>query len=267
MRRLALLLLPALLSTAWAHPGDEYEVLSAERDGITIYVQPQTLVVKANRDVVFVGDAYATGQGASGPMQNATYAIGAEGPGEALVETQPRASGMAAMLNFSAPGAWRLLLTVNGTTVEVPLDVYPDTAVRAESNALRYDFQYAGRPAEANLHFVEDATGGLSKLDATVTARVELWENGTKLDEEIVPLQRGKSVGEFSFRHTFRAEGSYLVRVASGAHGVGYEDLPPFKVRVLPARLAEDPPVRATAGAPLALLLGLLALAALSRRR
>ena len=267
MRLLAFLLLLALLPHALAHPGDEFEVISAEEDGVTMFVQPQTLVVKAKRDVVLTGEAYATAPGEYAPMRNATYLVNATGPGEARVATQPWASGFAAQVNFSAPGAWRLLVTANGNRVEVPIEVYPDTPVRAESNALRYDLHYAQRPVKASLYFVEDATGALSKMDAMVTARVERWENETKVDEKIVPLQRGKTAGEFSFEHTFAAEGSHLVRVASEEHGIGYDDLPPFKVNVLAARLAEDEPVRETPGAPLALLPGLLASTALLRRR
>ena len=266
MRLRAFLLLLALLPNASAHPGDEFEVISAEGDGVTVFVEPQTLVVKAERDVGFTGEAYATAPGEYAPMRNATYLVNATGPGEARVGAQAWASGFVAQVNFSVPGSWSLLVTVNGTTIEVPIEVYSDTSVRAEANALRYDLHYAQRPVQAGLYFVEDSTGAPSKMDATAVARVERWEDETKVDEEIVPLRRGKSNGEFSFEHTFAAEGSYLVRVASEEHGIGYDDLPPFKVSVLAARLAEDEPVRETPAAPVGLLLGLLALTALLRR-
>ena len=263
MRFPAFLLLFALLPSALAHPGDEFEVLSGQKGGATVFLQPQTLVVKANRGVVLTGEAYATAGGAYEPMRNVTYAIDASGPGEARVVMQPWASGFAAEVNFSAPGAWRLLVKANGTSVEVPIAVYPDTPVHVESNALRYDLQYAQRPVKASLYLVEDATGALSKAEAEVTARVERWENETQIDAEVVPLRRGKSAGEFSFDHSFATEGMYLVRVASEEHGIGYEDLPALKVNVLAARLAEDEPVRETPAAPPALLFALLPLTAL----
>lgn len=224
--------------------------------------------MKAGRDVLFVGEAYDARAGASGPMRNATFAMDAAGPGEAQMSPASVATGFAARVNFSAPGAWRLLVSANGTPFEFPLDVYPATDVHADSASLRYDLHYAGRQAKASLFFVEDATGALVKRDATVTARVERWENGSKLAEEIVALKPGGSKGDHLFEHTFTAEGTYRVRVASPQLGIGYGDLPPFEVGVLAAEAAaEEEPSRQTAAAWVVSLLAAALVASLARRR
>lgn len=243
-------ILLALLPAVLAHPGDEYEALSAEKDGVTVYVTPQTLVVKAQRDVILLGEGYSATQQRYAPIMNATWALDATGPGEASFTTQPYGYGFGARANFSARGSWTLRVTVNGTTVDLPLDVYPPTGVRAEASTLRYNLHYVNHPVKASVYFVDDATEGLVKKDATVTARVERWVNETRPDEEVVPLKPGSSTGEFTFEHTFKEEGTYRVRLASPEHGIGYAGLPPFKVNVLPARLAEERSSRATRPAP-----------------
>lgn len=245
MRPLACIALLLALPVAFAHPGDEFETLYAERDGVAIYVSPQTLVVKAQRDVDFTGEAYVV-NGTYTPLTNATFTFDAVGPGEASTQLLPFAGGFAARANFSRPGAWRLLVSANGSSVELPLEVYPASSVRAESNALRYNLFYAEKPVKASLYFVEDATGSLVKKEATVSARVERWENETRISEEIVTLKPGRSTGDLSFEHTFAREGTYRVRVASVEHGIGYDDLPPFKLNVLAARYAEEDVPRET---------------------
>lgn len=268
MRWLLAFCVLALAAVAAAHPGDEFEVLTAESGPVTFYVTPQTLVVKAQRDVLFVGEAASLASEGYAPLLNATWAIEARGPGNASLETQPYGYGFAARANFSAPGEWTFLMTANGTSAQVPIVVYPPTSVRAESSALRYDLFYAGRLAKTSVYFVDDESGALVKRDASVLARVERWENGSKMTEEIVPLKAGRSLGDFSFEHAFAEEGAYRVRFASLEHGVDFEDLPPFKVNVLAARLA-DPvdAARETTGWGLAALVGIFAVAALSWRR
>lgn len=235
---LAVLLLP--LPVVGAHPGDEFDTISAESGGFTFYLTPQTLVVKAQRDVVFTGEAAQLRDQRYAPVLNATWALAATGPGGAPVEIQPYGQGFAARVNFSAPGGWTLRVSANGTSAELPLKVYPPTSVRAESTTLRYDLFYVGRDTKAALYFLDDSTGSLVRDEGEVLARVERWENETKQTEETVALEDGRSAGEYSFAYAFPQEGSYLVRLASAQHGIGFDDLPPFKVNVLPARLAED---------------------------
>lgn len=265
MRPSACIVLLLALPVAFAHPGDEFETIYAERDGVAIYMSPQTLVVKAQRDVDFTGEAYVV-NGTYTPMTNATFTFDAVGPGEASAKLLPFASGFAARVNFSNPGAWRLLVSANDSSVELPIEVYPASSLRAESSALRYDLFYAEKPVTASLYFVDDANGSLVKKEATVTARIERWENETKLGEEIVTVKPGRSTGDLSFEHTFEREGTYRVRVASVDHGIGYDDLPPFKVNVLAARFGLDEP-RETSASPLLVLLAACASVALLRKR
>lgn len=265
MRIAVVALLLALVSTAVAHPGDEFEMLSAQKGNITVYVTPQTLVVKAARDVVFLGEALAL-NGSYKAMRNVSWTVDAQGPGEGLVEAQPYGTGFAARVNFSVPGAWTLLVDANGTTVQIPLTVYRATSVHAESTSLRYERVYVDKPVKAGVYFMDDATGSLVRREATMSARIERWENGTKLDEKVVSLNPSGSTGEFTLEHTFAAEGEYLVRVESPENGIAYDDLPPFKVNVLAARFAEEPPRETPMGAALAVL-AVGALALVARRR
>ena len=268
MRLLAPLALFLLLPLVGAHPGDEFETLSAESGNVTFSVTPQTLVVKAQRDVVFVGEAVELRDQRYGPVLHATWDLAASGPGGAPVEIQPYGQGFAARVNFSAPGEWKLRVSANGTSAELPLEVYPPTSVRAESTSLRYNLFYASREAKAGLYFIDDSTGSLVRDDGEVLARVERWENETKQTEETVALARGRSAGEYSLDYAFPEEGPYLVRIASAQHGIGFDDLPPFKVNVLPARLAEDDVgTRATPGGGALVLLVSSALAAWALRR
>lgn len=253
---------------AMAHPGDQFEALSAEKDNVTFYVTPQTLVVKAQREAILLGEASTIRNERYVPMANATWGVAARGPGEAKIEHQPYGYGFGARANFSAPGAWTIVVSANGTSVELPLQVYPPTSVRVEASALRSSNFYAGRAAKSSLYFVEDATGSLVREDATVTARVEKWENETKLGETEVTLAKGRSTGEFSFDHTFAEPGRYLVRVASAEHGIGYSDLPAFKLSVVEARSADPAEApRETPGLIVPLALLAIVVATAQRRR
>lgn len=268
VRLVVLLALFLFLPSAGAHPGDEFETLSSEAGNVTFYVTPQTLVVKAQRDVVFLGEATELRDQRYSPVLNATWAMAAVGPVGAPVELQPYGQGFAARVNFSAPGEWTLRVSANGTSAELPLRVYPPTGVRAESTSLRYNLFYVGRETEAGLYFLDDLTGSLLRDEGEVLARVERWENETKQTEETVALARGRSTGEYSLDYAFQEEGLYLVRIASAQHAIGFDDLPPFKVNVLPARLAEDDVgTRATPGGGALALLVSPALVALALRR
>jgi hypothetical protein len=115
---------------------------------------------------------------------------------------------------------------------------------------------------------VDDDTGSRVTKVATMTARIERWENETKREEEIVHLKPDGPAGEFTFEHTFVHEGTYRPRLASVEHGLGYDDLPPFKVTVLTARLADaDEPARESPGLAGPALLLLLVSVGHARRR
>lgn len=268
VRLLALALVPLLLPLAGAHPGDEFETLSTQSGDLAFYLTPQTPVVKAQREVVFIGEAAELRDQRYAPVLNATWTWEAHGPGSASVEAQPDGQGSVARVNFSAPGAWTLRVAANGTSVELPLRVYPATSVRAESTSLRYDLVYAGRETKASLYFLDDTTGSLVRAEGEVLARVERWENETRLAAGTLALKPGRSAGEHSFEYAFPSEGSYRVSFASAQLQIGFDDLPPFKVNVLPARLAdEEAAPRGVPGQAVLVSLGCVALVALVRRR
>lgn len=241
--RVALLVAILALPAALAHPGDEYDWLEGVSGDVGVFVSPQTLVVKAGREVAFLGEAFQNATRL--PLREATYDVFARGPdGEVQARVAPLGNGFNASLAFPSRGAWELVVVANGTEVPVSITVYPPSGVHVESSALRYGFFYAGRESRADLALVQDADGAHAAASAAI-ARIERLDNESVLDARDVMLVPGASPGELALVHTFERAGTHRVWLSSAAHGVAVGDLPPFRVRVL-APQAEEPPARET---------------------
>lgn len=265
VRRAAILLaLGSLLSTSVAHPADEFEVISGEGDGVTVYLTPQAWAVKHGKPVILLVEAWDARAGAFVP--NATLeaeAVGPEGVRIALDASEIQ-SGASLNATFPSEGDWIVEVRVNGTIVRVPLVVYPPSPVHVEANALRYDLFYAGAPVRADVRLVDDASGQMREVPSGVRARIERVDGSAAATE--VTLERGGSSGNFTLAYEFERAGGHLVWFESVDHGVGFGDLPPHRVRVLDAS-ARDDASRSVALLPAAMLVAVVSALALAGRR
>lgn len=258
---LALLLLLHVLAPGAAHPGDEYDVFTAQEGDALAYVSPQAPVVKAGRDVALLVELVNASTG----TRDGNLTLRAEGPGsgfEARVETLP--GGRAARATFPSPGAWNLSLRGETMGATVRLDVYPESAYHLDSTGARYGLHYASGESRIPFAFVRDDSGALAAEASDAHARIEQVDaNGTVLGSQEKALD--VEAGAFVLAHEFGEAGTYLVRVRSESIGIGYDDLPPAKVQMRPGRDPDAP--QETPGPALILGLAALVLVALAKRR
>lgn len=264
IRACALLVLALLLATppTLAHAGDLTGVFGVEAEGLGVFLQADTLVVKAQREIVFNGTVASNASGEIERVENASVAIEASGPGQATFHVTPREGGFQARVTFPAPGEWHALATVDGKLRRIPIHVYPATTVWMEASNLRTNYHYVDRAVSANLFFLDDATGMVVEAKEPATGRLSRLVNDSPVDTQQVTLAPGP-MGSVVFAHTFQEEGNYVLSVASAPHAIGFDSLPeiPFLIR---------PPLGGAASTPglaVVALLALVAALALARKK
>lgn len=266
MRLLALLALSLLLVAppAAAHASDLTGVFGVEADGLGVFLQADTLVLKAQREVVFNGTVLSNASGPYEPVHEPAVEIELTGPGTTSMLLAPRQGGFQATVTFPAPGEWDALVHVEDKLRRIPLHVYPLTNVWLESSNLRSDYHYVEMPVNANLYFLDDATGIVADARQPAEGRLSRIVDGAHVGTSDVVLPPGP-MGSVVFAHTFAEKGDYVLEVSSAQHGIPYGGLPEIAFRVQD-RFA-GAPLAKTPGLELFALLGVAAVLALVRRK
>lgn len=248
MRPLALVLLALLLATplASAHVGDFTGIFVAEADGLAVRLQTDSLVVKAQREILFNGTVLTNASGRREIVRDATVTIEATGPGEARPIVASTDDGFQVRVRFPAPGEWMLLARVGDELRRVAIHVYPASTVWMESSNLRSNYHYANMPVRENLYFLDDATNVVVPAQHAASGRLSRLVNDTPADAQDVVLQPGP-MGAVVFEHDFASEGWYLLAVASEQHGVGFASLPEIKFHVQERFAGDAPPAQTPA--------------------
>lgn len=259
-----LLLLP---SGGMAHPGDEYDSLTAEEGDLLAYVTFETLVVKAGREVLLHVGLHDNRTYA--PLTGLAVSYEAVGPtGRIGGDLDAREDAYAGRLAFPGPGDWTFTLHSDrsSSSPAVRLVVYPATDHHVESTDARYGSFYTDPESRIVFRFVEDRTGEPSPRSGPAWARIErLDEAGATLATTERSLERNEG-GADTLVYAFGDAGTYRLWLRDPDLGLAYGDLPPYTLRVQPGRDPEAPSDEVPLPAALAFL-ALAAVALAGRRR
>lgn len=270
VRRIAISIVVTLLASplALAHPGDEYPVVQATGEGISGYLTIQTMALMVGKEANFTLGLFDARTYAPDPSRARSF-MERDGAAPIEVPLAMSASGdRVGSIAVDARGMWRLRVVVNETvTLTFAFEAYPLATHRAASNDARYRLYYADTEAALGVTFVDIDTGLPDAGVRSGEAVIERWSAGfaENLDEDEQALASGELPGQLVLRHRLGAPGAYQLRFGSRELGIRPADLPPFRIQV---NAGQDPdaPARDTDAAPLALVLGVVALAGLARR-